>query len=81
MWRKDGREIVFLDRNQVWSIEVERAGADLTFSTPKPLFKVGIPGGVQDINPLAVNCDGSRIYLPQQVEQADTDVIRIRTGW
>ena len=83
VWRKDGREIVFLDQNtnQLMSIVVTQAGSGVTFSAPKPLFPVHNPGGVEDQNLLALTRDGSRIYLPQPVEQPDSDVIHIRTGW
>ena len=81
VWRKDGAEIVFLDEDQVWSIRVEEAGTDLCFSEQEPLFPVRPPGGVEDITLLAITRDGSRIYLPQPVEQIDSDVIHIRTGW
>lgn len=81
VWRKDGAEIVFLDQDQVWSIRVEEAGADLRFSEPEPLFSVRPPGGVVDAMMLAITRDGSRIYLPQPIEQADSDLIHVRTGW
>ena len=81
VWRKDGAEIVFLDENQVWSIRVEEAGTDLRFSEPEPLFPVRPHGGVEDVTLLAITRDGSRIYLPQPIEQIDSDVIHIRTGW
>ncbi len=80
-WRKDGREIVFLNESQVWSIGVGQAGDERVFAQPKPLFPVLSPGGVEDIGLLAISRDGSRIYLPQMVEQPDSDVIHIRTGW
>ena len=81
MWRKDGAEIVFLEENQVWSIRVEEAGTDLRFFEPEPLFPVRSPGGLPDVTLLAITRDGSRIYLPQPIEQIDSDVIHIRTGW
>ena len=48
---------------------------------PEPLFPVRPPGGVADVTMLAITRDGSRIYLPQPIEQIDSDVIHIRTGW
>ena len=81
VWRKDGAEIVFLDEDQVSSIRVEEAGTDLRFLEPEPLFPVRPHGGVEDVTLLAISRDGSRIYLPQPIEQIDSDVIHIRTGW
>ena len=63
------------------SIVVTQAGSGVMFSAPKLLFPVHNPGGVEGLNLLALTRDGSRIYLPQPVEQADSDVIHIRTGW
>ena len=34
-----------------------------------------------DLNFLAVSRDGSRFYIPQAVEQPDSDVIDVRMGW
>jgi hypothetical protein len=34
-----------------------------------------------DLNFLAVSRDGSRFYIPQAVEQPESDVIHVRTGW
>jgi hypothetical protein len=65
----------------VWSIEVARTTSDVAFGAPTALFPVGRVAGVADITPLAITRDGSRIYLPQVVEQPDSDVIHIRTGW
>jgi Tol biopolymer transport system component len=81
VWRKDGKEILYLDQNQVWSLRVNAAGGDLRFGTPEPLFPVRPPAGlVRALNPLAVTHDGSRIYFPQAVEQPDSSIIQIRTG-
>ena len=34
-----------------------------------------------DLNFLAVSRDGSRFYIPQAVEQPESDVIDVRMGW
>ena len=81
VWRRDGREILFLDAGQVWSIGVESTSADLRLTGPSALFPVRSPGGVVDVTPWAVSRDGSRLYLPQPVEGSESDVIHIRTGW
>ena len=36
---------------------------------------------VNGIAQLAVSSDGSRIYYQQPVEQPDSDVIHVKTGW
>jgi eukaryotic-like serine/threonine-protein kinase len=84
VWRKDGREIVYLDeyrgRNYIWSVPVDMAAGK--FSAPAPLFPVRLPASrYGDLNFLAVSRDGSRFYIPQALEQRESDVIHIRMGW
>ena len=86
VWRKDGREIVYLDeyqgRNYIWSVPVDMAGGKFPAGTPSPLFPVRLPASTfGDLNFLAVSRDGSRFYIPQAVEQPDSDVIHVRMGW
>jgi hypothetical protein len=80
-WRRDGKEIVFLSQQKVWSIRVAGAGEAATFSPPEPLFDVGPYVGVSDISVFAVSRDGSRFYLPQAVPQPGSDLIHVRMGW
>ncbi len=86
VWRKDGREIVYLDeyqgRHYVWSVPVTAAGSEFRAGTPSPLFPVRLPATTfGDLNFLAVSRDGSRFYIPQAVEQPESDVIHVRMGW
>jgi Tol biopolymer transport system component len=85
IWRKDGREIVYIDvhegRNYVWSIPVKTAAGKFRAGTPSPLFPARLPATTfGDLNFLAVSRDGSRFYIPQAVEQRESDVIHIRIG-
>jgi dipeptidyl aminopeptidase/acylaminoacyl peptidase len=86
VWRKDGREIVYLDefqsRNYVWSVSVADSGSEFRAGTPVPLFPARRPATTfGDLNFLAVSRDGSRFYIPQAVEQTESDVIDVRMGW
>jgi len=86
IWRKDGREIVYLDehlgRNYIWSVPVAVSGAEFRAGTPSALFPARLPATTfGDLNFLAVSRDGSRFYIPQAVEQPDSDVIHVRVGW
>jgi hypothetical protein len=86
VWRKDGREIVYLDehqgRNYIWSVPVANRGDALQFGTASPLFPARLPATTfGDLNFLAVSKDGSRFFIPQAVEQPESDVIHIRVGW
>jgi Tol biopolymer transport system component len=86
VWRKDGREIVYLDdyqgRNYIWSVPVTGSGEEFRPGTPAPLFPARRPAtSFGDLNFLAVSHDGSRIFIPQAVEQPGSDVIDVRIGW
>ena len=85
VWRKDGREIVYLDefqsQNYVWSVPVAAPGGEFRAGTPVPLFPARRPATTfGDLNFLAVSHDGSRFYIPQAVEQPASDVIHVRMG-
>jgi hypothetical protein len=86
VWRKDGREIVYLDefqgRTYIWSVPVTAAGGEFRAGTPSPLFPARLPATTfPDLNFLAVSRDGSRFYIPQAVAQPESDVIHVRMGW
>ena len=86
VWRKDGREIVYLDefqgRNYVWSVPVADPGGEFRAGPPVPLFPARLPATTfGDLNFLAVSRDGSRFYVPQAVEQPESDVINVLMGW
>ena len=86
VWRKDGKEIVYLDeyqgRNYIWSVPLAARGNEFQAGTPSPLFPARLPATTfGDLNFLAVSRDGSRFYIPQAVEQPDSDVIHVRMGW
>ena len=86
VWRKDGKEIVYLDeyqgRNYIWSVPLAARGNEFRAGTPSPLFPARLPATTfGDLNFLAVSRDGSRFYIPQAVEQPESDVIHVRVGW
>ena len=83
VWRRDGREIVYLDdyqgRNYIWAVAV---GASEAEAPATPLFPARLPATTfGDLNFLAVSRDGSRFYIPQAVEQPESDGIQVRMGW
>jgi len=85
VWGKDGKEILYLDRERIWSIPVDTSSGEFRVGAAAPLFPVRSMEGarrVRGIRQLAVSRDGSRIYYQQPVEQPpDSDVIHIRMGW
>jgi hypothetical protein len=81
VWRRDGKEILYLGGGQIWSVRVETSSEEVRTADPVPLFSVRPSPRVLDVSQLAVSSDGSRIYFPQAVEQPDSDMIHIRVGW
>jgi len=82
VWRKDGREIVYLDGNTLMSIPVDGTGSALHFGSPHPLFS-GLrqpAGAVALYMPLAISRDGSRIFWVQGPEEPESNVIQVRTN-
>jgi hypothetical protein len=83
VWRADGKEILYLDREKlvVMSVAVTESGKERSFGDPKALFPVGFPLGVNSgSKPIAVSRDGSRIYVLQSTAEPDAGVIQVRTG-
>jgi serine/threonine protein kinase/WD40 repeat protein len=81
VWRGDGKEIVFVRDNAVWSVAVTGSAGTPTFGAPERLFE-GVrraPSAVGQSQGLAVSRDGSRFFLVQGLEQPDTNVIHVMT--
>jgi serine/threonine protein kinase len=81
VWRGDGKEIVFVRDNAVWSVAVTSSAGMPTFGPPERLFE-GVrraPSAVGQSQGLAVSRDGSRFFLVQGLEQPDTNVIHVMT--
>ena len=80
VWRKDGKEILYVDQGRIYSVRVSGVGSQLHFAPPELLFSVTGPLGMTSgSRPLAVNRDGSKIYFLQSTEQPDSGVIHVRT--
>jgi hypothetical protein len=82
VWRGDGREIVFVDGEAIWSIAVSMAGGSPVFGAPQQLF-AGVhhaPTRVFLNQSLGVSRDGARIFLLQGVNQAASIVIHVMTA-
>ena len=81
-WRRDGREIVYLIGDTIWSVSVEAKANELSFGAPQQLmsgFRIP-PGATLASRPLAVTRDGLRIFAAQAVDQPDTNVIHVKLG-
>ena len=82
VWRADGKEIVFVQDESVWSVAVSSPGGALAFGEPQKLFD-GVrpaPAAVLSSQSLAVSPDGSRIFLAQAVKQSVGNVIHVMTA-
>lgn len=84
VWRKDGKEIIYIDRksNQISSISVSGPDGDLRFGSPTPLFAAPPSFGlVVGSNALAVTRDGSQILFPVALPRPeDSNVIHIKSA-
>jgi hypothetical protein len=82
VWRKDGKEILYIASDTMMSVEVETSGSSLRFSAPTRLFSgLRSPAGSVAISrPLDVSGDGSRIYWTQAVDQPDANMIHVKMG-
>jgi hypothetical protein len=85
VWRKDGKEIVYMDAKseQIWAISVSVRDETLRFGSPTLLFAAPPNvGGITGSNHMEVTRDGSQILLPQALAQPeDSNVIHIKSGW
>jgi WD40-like Beta Propeller Repeat len=85
VWRQDGKEVVFLERNskQILSVPVTFVAGEPHFGVATPLF--GEPPALDLLaafNPIEVTRDGSQILFPQALPQPeDPNVIHIKSGW
>jgi hypothetical protein len=80
-WRGDGKEIIYLAGDRIWSVQVDTSSGEFRGGAPQALFSVRPWPRVQDVSHLAISRDGTRIYVPQAPEQPDSDVIHVRIGW
>jgi serine/threonine protein kinase len=87
-FKREGRVLASLHPN-VGAIETTSGrpplvarGNDFQAVTASPLFRASLPATTfGDLNFLAVSRDGSRFFIPEAVEQPESDVIRVRVGW
>jgi hypothetical protein len=80
------KEMIYADGGSdiyIYSVRIEVVGSELRFGAPQKLFS-GLrppPGLLTGQRPLAVSRDGSKIFWAQGVEQPDSNMIHIKTGW
>ena len=82
VWRRDGRELFFVDgQNRLHAVSIDRGpGGTLRFGTPVPQatppFDDGGPIREYDVSP-----DGRRIYFLRRAASALPREIRVVIGW
>jgi hypothetical protein len=78
--QRAGRRSVLLRIGELMFVEVVRR--HLANLPAAVLFPARLPATTfGDLNFLAVSRDGSRFFIPQAVEQPESDVIDVRIGW
>ena len=78
-WRADGKEILFLKDDKLWSVPVNLARGE--FGEPVPLFEVKVPPLTRVTRVYAATADGSRILFNQLLEQPESKVIDVAVDW
>jgi Tol biopolymer transport system component len=77
-WRSDGKELFFLSRNMLMSVEAKAAGNSLRLSIPAPLFQVcqieESGSGSADYD---VTADGQRFLFPCQSRDGEKPLITV----
>jgi Tol biopolymer transport system component len=77
-WRRDGKELLYLDANRgIVGVQVA-AGASFQHATPRPLFASGIrtPDARFD-----VTADGRRFLVPAQITVTDSAPVTVIMNW
>lgn len=77
-WRGDGKEILYIAGDQIWSVMVDLARGQ--FAAPAPLFQARIGRNTIVSRLLAVTRDGSRILVPVTTDQMGA-VVHVMTDW
>ncbi|MBI5169117.1 MAG: protein kinase [Candidatus Eisenbacteria bacterium] len=83
-WRRDGRELLFLDLDdQLLSAAVSASGASLTFGAPVVLFQHRMGGHVRNrIHSWAVDAGAQRFYmLEPSVPEEPRAALTLVRGW
>jgi hypothetical protein len=73
-WRRDGKELFYLQQGKLMSVAIETSGSTFKPSTPKELFEHGgtfpHPG---QFNRFAVAADGQKFLLPRETASLNQD--------
>ncbi len=77
-WRADGKEILYMNDEALFSVAVEGSGMNLKFNEPKRLMPINLAAVVLNSGmPYAITRDGSRILIPEAVPQPQSSVIAV----
>jgi Tol biopolymer transport system component len=81
-WRRDGRELFYLDaRNRVVAVAIQADG-DLDIGRPTPLFEAGPVAGRDPARaPLDVTADGQRFLIVTQAATSDPVSLDVSVNW
>jgi Tol biopolymer transport system component len=77
-WRRDGKELFYIERNKLMAVEVNTDGSTFEAGIPKALFETHI--GLIRRNPYLVTGDGQRFLIITPVEQT-TSPITVVLNW
>ena len=78
-WRRDGRELYFVQGEQLMAVDVSENGGSVQLGTPHPLLKAPMVDG--PYGPFTVSADGKKFLINQSVVQASTEPLTLVTNW
>jgi Tol biopolymer transport system component len=77
-WRRDGKELFYIERNKLMAVEVNTDGSTFEAGIPKALFEANFGPILR--NPYLVSGDGQRFLIITPVEQT-TSPITVVLNW
>jgi len=80
MWRRDGKELFYLNANKLMAVEVNGDGESFRFGIPKQLFETRLTPELRR-NRYAVTSDGKRFLMNALVEEQERASFRVVLNW
>ena len=78
-WRRDGKELYFLQDKQLMAVDVSESGGSVQLGTPHALFKAAMV--INATGPYSVAADGKKFVVNEAVLQASPEPLTLVTNW
>jgi hypothetical protein len=82
-WRRDGKELFYLDRGQLMAVDVAVVNGVIRPGVPHILFRVNVGGWPTDVleNYFDVTNDGQRFLFNMPSDDAATSAFTVLLNW